>query len=94
MRTPWIRILWKRFYEPVTFVLYGLPLMCLSANLTEILYSPGAVGKYVTETVPSLLSWQLMSALLGPSTANERPPAVVGEMIKSIFVSVVMDFKI
>jgi hypothetical protein len=42
--------------------------------LTEILYSPGAVGKYDTDTVPSLLSWQLISALLGPSTAKDKPP--------------------
>ena len=48
--------------------------MCLSPNLTEILYSPGAVGKYDTDTVPSLLSWQLISALLGPSTARDKPP--------------------
>lgn len=61
-------------YLPVTFELYGLPLMCLSPNLTETLYSPGAVGRYVTDTVPSLLSWQLISALLGPSTANDSPP--------------------
>ena len=40
-----------------------------------ILYSPGAVGKYETLTVPSLLSMQLMSALLGPSTAKASPPA-------------------
>jgi hypothetical protein len=25
--------------------------------------------------VPSLLSWQLISALLGPSTAKDKPPA-------------------
>lgn len=49
--------------------------MCLSPNRTEILYSPGAVGRYDTETVPSLLSWQLISALLGPSTAIDNPPA-------------------
>ena len=49
--------------------------MCLSPNLTVILYSPGAVGKYETDTVPSLLSWQEISALLGPSTAKDNPPA-------------------
>jgi hypothetical protein len=48
--------------------------MCLSAYLTETLYSPGAKGKYETDTVPSLLSWQLISALLGPSTASDNPP--------------------
>jgi hypothetical protein len=59
---------------PVILAVYGLPLMCLSPKRTEILYSPGAVGRYDTETVPSLLSWQLISALLGPSTDSERPP--------------------
>lgn len=60
---------------PVIFATYGLPFICLSPNFTLILYSPGAVGRYDTETVPSLLSWQDISALLGPSTAKERPPA-------------------
>jgi len=41
---------------PVILAVNGLPLMFLSPNLTEILYSPGAVGRYETETVPSLLS--------------------------------------
>merc|ERR1719334_1509666 len=48
--------------------------MCLSANLTTILYSPGAVGRYDTLQVPSLLSWQVISALEGPSTARAKPP--------------------
>jgi hypothetical protein len=67
--------IYKTLNLPVILALYGLPLICLSPNLTEILYSPGAVGKYDTDTVPSLLSWQLISALLGPSTAKDRPPA-------------------
>ena len=67
--------IYNRPNPPVILALYGLPLICLSPNLTEILYSPGAVGKYDTETVPSLLSWQLISALLGPSTAKDKPPA-------------------
>ena len=62
--------------SPVTFTAKGLPLICLSANLHDTLYSPGAVGRNETETVPSLLSWQLISALLGPSTASDRPPVV------------------
>ena len=58
--------------------------MCLSPNFTPILYSPGAVGRYETEIVPSLLSWQEISALLGPSTDNESPPAPASfvEMLK------------
>lgn len=49
--------IWLRFRpSPVTLAKYGDPLICLSPKRTEILYSPGAVGRYVTDTVPSLLS--------------------------------------
>lgn len=64
----------KLIAVPVILALYGLPFICLSPNFTDILYSPGAVGKYDTDTVPSLLSWQLIAALLGPSTASDKPP--------------------
>ena len=59
----------------MTLQLNGDPSMCWSANLADILYSPGAVGRKLTLTVPSLLSWQDISALLGPSTASANPPA-------------------
>ena len=52
----------------------GEPEMCLSANLTVMLYSPGAVGKYVTVHVPSLLSSHLISVFDGPSMARAKPP--------------------
>lgn len=49
--------IWLRLRpSPVIFAKNGDPLIFLSPNRTEILYSPGAVGKYVTATVPSLLS--------------------------------------
>lgn len=48
---------WLRFFpSPITLAKNGEPLMCLSPNRTETLYSPGAVGRYVIPTVPSLLS--------------------------------------
>ena len=40
-----------------------------------VLYSPGAVGRYSTEQVPSLLSTQENSALEGPSHERARFPA-------------------
>ena len=52
----------------------GEPEMCLSANLTVMLYSPGAVGRYVTVQVPSPLSVHLISVFDGPSIARDRPP--------------------
>ena len=58
----------------MTLAVNGDPEMCLSANLIMMLYSPGAVGRYWTEHVPSLLSVQVISAFDGPSTASERPP--------------------
>lgn len=52
----------------------GDPEMWLSANLTEMLYSPGAVGTYPTVQVPSPLSTHLISVLEGPSMARDSPP--------------------
>lgn len=49
--------IWLRLRpSPVTLAKNGDPFTFLSPKRTEILYSPGAVGKYVTATVPSLLS--------------------------------------
>lgn len=58
----------------VILAVKGDPAMCWSANRMMMLYSPGAVGRYDTEHVPSLLSVHLISALEGPSTANANPP--------------------
>lgn len=60
----------------VILAVKGDPAMCWSANRMMMLYSPGAVGRYDTEHVPSLLSVHLISALEGPSTANANPPTV------------------
>lgn len=69
---------------PVILAEKGLPRMCLPPNITPILYSPGSVGKYETEIVPSLLSWQEIVALPGPSIDSERPPGPTSfvEMLK------------
>ena len=61
--------------SPVTLQVNGDPSICSPPNRALILYSPGAVGRYDTLTVPSLLSIQLISALEGPSTAKAKPPA-------------------
>ena len=58
----------------------GEPEMCLSANLTVMLYSPGAVGKYVTVHVPSLLSSHLISVFDGPSMARAKPPEYTNDI--------------
>ena len=60
---------------PVILAVNGEPEMCWSANLIMMLYSPGHVGMYDTEHVPSLLSLHVISAFDGPSTARARPPA-------------------
>ena len=52
----------------------GDPEMWLSAILTEMLYSPGAVGTYPTVQVPSPLSSHLISVFEGPSMARDSPP--------------------
>ena len=69
--------------SPVTLQVKGEPSMCSPANRALILYSPGAVGRQDTLTVPSLLSMQLISALLGPSTAKASPPAPAPEEKKN-----------
>ena len=56
----------------------GEPGMCFSSNLIVIAYSPGAVGKYETEQLPSSLSSQVISVFEGPSTAKARPPKIYG----------------
>ena len=61
-------------YLRVILATNGEPEMCLSANLTVILYSPGAVGRYETVQVPFSLSLHLISVLDGPSMANDKPP--------------------
>ena len=67
---------------PMTLAQNGDPEMCLSANLMMMLYSPGAVGRYCTEHVPSLLSVHVISAFDGPSTASDRPPG--GRQMKHV----------
>lgn len=62
------------WYLRVILATKGEPEMCLSANLTVMLYSPGAVGRYVTVQVPSPLSLHLISVLEGPSMASDNPP--------------------
>ena len=54
----------------------GDPEMFLSANLTVMLYSPGAIGRYVTVQVPSLLSTHLISVFDGASMARDKPPGI------------------
>jgi len=47
----------KRHIPPgVILAVNGDPGICSSANLTLTLYSPGSVGRYDAEHVPSLLS--------------------------------------
>lgn len=48
--------------------------MCSPLTLTDARYSPATLGTNVTVHVPSWLSWQLISAFDGPSTAKLRPP--------------------
>lgn len=48
--------------------------MSMPLTLTLARYSPATLGTKVTVQVPSWLSWQLISALDGPSTARLRPP--------------------
>jgi len=66
----------------VILAVKGDPGMCSSANLTLILYSPGSVGRYDAEQVPSELSTQFSWALEGPSIDRDRPPINRQQVLK------------
>ena len=65
---------------PLIRTLKGLPTTCWPSNLMSTSYRPSIGQTYLTRHRPFLLSSVSMCTLLGPSTANDKPPEKFNNM--------------